>query len=162
MKMYRFFCFAVSLMMITLNAEELDSKVEPTQALITDSTPSLQPQPSPTKPSIPQTEPLEIEPQIESHTSSYESAFYKMLFVLLGIIVLVFLLFFLFRKLSNSRMNQSNQFRSIKILEKRAISPKSMLYLVEIGGQKILLAESQLEIRNVSNLEWIDAPKQGL
>ena len=74
----------------------------------------------------------------------------------------MFVVFFLFKKFSSQRMTQSNHFRSIKILEKRAISPKSMLYLVEIGGKKILLAESQLEIRNVSNLEWIEIEKKGL
>jgi flagellar biogenesis protein FliO len=101
-------------------------------------------------------------PHLESATKSYESAFTKMIFSLVAILVFVFVVFYLFKKFSSSRIRQSNHFRTIKLLEKRAISPKSMLYLVEIGGRKILLAESQLEIRNVSNLEWIEAEKKGL
>lgn len=102
-----------------------------------------------------------ITPQDQA-THSYEKAFIKMIFILIAILAVVFIIFYLFKRFSSSRMALSNHSRSIKILEKRAISPKSMLYLIEIGGQKILLAESQLEIRNVSNLEWLENNKQGL
>ncbi|MCH9631421.1 MAG: hypothetical protein S4CHLAM37_14440 [Chlamydiia bacterium] len=98
----------------------------------------------------------------ESTTHSYEKAFIKMIFILVVILGVVFVVFYLFKRFSGSRMAISNHSKSIKIIEKRAISPKSMLYLVEIGGQKILLAESQLEIRNVSDLSWIENSKQGL
>lgn len=101
-------------------------------------------------------------PQLDTTTKTYESAFIKMILSLIGILIFVFIVFFLFKKFASSRIKQSNHFRTIKLLEKRAISPKSMLYLVEIGGKKILLAESQLEIRNVSNLEWIESEKKGL
>ena len=98
----------------------------------------------------------------DSTTQNYEKAFIKMIFILVVILAVVFLVFYLFKRFSGSRMAISNHSKSIKIIEKRAISPKSMLYLVEIGGQMILLAESQLEIRNVSDLSWIDSTKQGL
>lgn len=111
------------------------------------------------KPNVKQQETF---PHLESTTKSYESAFMKMILYLAGVLIFVFTVFFIFKKFSSSRVKQSNHFRSIKLLEKRAISPKSMLYLVEIGGKKILLAESQLEIRNVSNLEWIESEKKGL
>lgn len=101
-------------------------------------------------------------PSLQSATKDYESAFIKMIIFLIGLLALVFVVFFVFRKLSSSRMQHSNHFRMIKILEKRAISPKSMLYLIEIGGKKIMLAESQLEIRNISNLEWIETEKKDL
>lgn len=98
----------------------------------------------------------------ESTTVSYEKAFIKMIFVLVLILAIVIVVFVLFKKFSASRMSVANHAKSIKILEKRAISPKSMLYLVEVGGKKLLLAESQLEIRNVSHLEWIESTKTGV
>ena len=121
----------------------------------------------PIEPQNPSEIPTEISPEqgepphLQTTTKTYESAFIKMIIFLFGILIFVFIIFFLFKKFSSQRMIQSNHFRTIKILEKRAISPKSMLYLVEIGGKKILLAESQLEIRNVSNLEWIESDKKG-
>jgi len=44
--------------------------------------------------------------------------------------------------------------RAIKILEKRALSPKSMLYLIEVGGKPFVISESQLEVRLVQTLDW--------
>jgi flagellar biogenesis protein FliO len=99
---------------------------------------------------------------LESTTKDYESAFIKMIVFLVVLLILVFAIFFIFKKLSSSRMHHNNHYKSIKILEKRAISPKSMLYMVEVGGKKILLAESQFEIRNISNLEWVETEKKGI
>jgi len=101
-------------------------------------------------------------PKLQTTTTSYESAFLKMIFVLIAILVVVFALFFILKRLSSKRLHQSNQLRTIKILEKRAISPKSLLYLIEIGGQKILIAESQLEVRLISSLDWIENDRQSL
>ena len=116
------------------------------------------------KTTLPSPSSLEDSPphDLQAATTSYETAFFKMLFVLAAILIVVALLFFVLKKLSSSRMQQSNHFRSIKILEKRAISPKSMLYLIEIGGKKLLLAESQLEIRPISTLDWIENTTKGL
>ena len=102
------------------------------------------------------------ETQMDTTTQTYEKAFLKMILILICILAVVIGVFILFKKFSGTRMQMSNHTRSIKILEKRAISPKSMLYLVEIGGQKLLLAESQLEIRNVSNLDWLENTQQGV
>jgi flagellar biogenesis protein FliO len=49
--------------------------------------------------------------------------------------------------------------RSINILEKRALSPKSILYIVEIGNKKILIAESQVEVRALTTYE--ETPEVG-
>lgn len=37
-----------------------------------------------------------------------------------------------------------------------------MLYLVEVGGKKMLIGESQLELRSLSSLDWIEPEKKGL
>ncbi len=41
--------------------------------------------------------------------------------------------------------------QSIQILEKRMISPKTMLYLIEAEGKQILIAESQLEVKRLES-----------
>jgi flagellar biogenesis protein FliO len=95
-------------------------------------------------------------------TTSYETAFLRMLFVLIGLLIVLCLGVFLFKKYASSRLQQSNHTRNIKILEKRVISPKSMLYLIEVGGKTMLIGESQLELRHLSALEWIESEKKGL
>jgi flagellar protein FliO/FliZ len=85
---------------------------------------------------------------------SYEGAFIKMLLTLGGLVVLIFLTVWLLRRLSQGRLlGGSGASRSIKILEKRALSPKSVLYLIEVGGKQVLIAESHLEVRRLETIE---------
>jgi len=97
-------------------------------------------------------------PSMMVETPSYESMFLKMILALIGIVVAVFLGIWLIKKLSYSRSRQMNILKSVKILEKRPLSPKSMLYLIEVSGRKLLLSESQLEVRALSDLKWIEEP----
>lgn len=82
-------------------------------------------------------------------TGNYGFALMK-LFLSLAIIIglLSFTLWFL-RRLIRYRQEKGGAIQAIKILEKKMISPKTMLYFVEIEGEKIILAESQLEVRQL-------------
>jgi flagellar protein FliO/FliZ len=98
----------------------------------------------------PAPEPL---PSSEEMTTSYESAFVRMLVTLLGLVVLIFGTFWVLRRLGKGKFNLGSGGRSINILEKRPLSPKSMLYLVEIDGKRVLISESQLEVRTIVQVE---------
>ena len=95
-------------------------------------------------------------PEVQAKTDKYESAFTKTIFILISILVLVILTIWLFKRLSNSRFSKLNYLKNIKVLEKRPLSPKSMLYLVEVGEKQILLAESQIEVRSLGTFDWPD------
>ena len=97
--------------------------------------------------------------EVHKATESYETAFIKTIVVLVGLLVLVILTVWMFRKISHGRIRGMNVLKSVKILEKRPLSPKSMLYLIEIGGKQVLIAESQLEVRNVATLDWLGSDK---
>ena len=75
-----------------------------------------------------------------------------------SLLLLVFLAVWVLRKLSSSRTRHMNLLKTVKVLEKRPISPKSILYLVEVAGRKVLISESQLEVRTISHLDWIELP----
>jgi flagellar biogenesis protein FliO len=94
--------------------------------------------------------PLFAEEEPLKAMDSYEYAFFKMLATLGVLIVFLVLSFWMFRKLAAGRLRQMNQGRSIKVLERRALSHKSTLYIVEFEGKEILLSESQLEVRKIS------------
>ncbi|MBN1914903.1 MAG: flagellar biosynthetic protein FliO [Parachlamydiales bacterium] len=81
--------------------------------------------------------------------STFRSTFIKMTISLTALIVLLFLTFWLFKRLSRLRLHQANQLKNIKIIEKRMLSPKTCLYLIETEGEKVLMAESQLEVRPI-------------
>ncbi|MBS0620602.1 MAG: flagellar biosynthetic protein FliO [Verrucomicrobia bacterium] len=91
-------------------------------------------------------------PSSEAMTGSYESAFLRMVLTLGGLIVLVIATFWILRKLGQGRLKMGSG-RGVNVLEKRALSPKTMLYVVEIEGKKVVLSESQLEVRSIATIE---------
>lgn len=90
-------------------------------------------------------------PSSQEMTTSYEGAFIRMLVTLLGLIILVFATIWVLRKMGKGRFTFSAG-KSIQILEKRHLSPKSVLYLIEIAGKQLLISESQLEVRSLTEL----------
>ncbi len=92
-------------------------------------------------------------PSIALPTEKYETSIFKVFLSLFGLILLIILSFWLFRRLLQARSSSSGANRSISILEKRVLSPKSMLYLLEVDGKKVLIAESHLEIKRLHSWE---------
>ena len=78
--------------------------------------------------------------------------FFKML-SLLGLIIMLLLLasWFLKRMLS-SRTEQINNTSLIKIVERRMLSAKSAVYVIDVMGKKVVLAESQNGITALGEL----------
>ena len=86
---------------------------------------------------------------------SYKGAFMKMMLTLLGLILLIVISVWMLRRVSHGRMKQMNYGRSIKILERRPLSAKTVLYLVEISGKKVVIAESQVEVRGITTADHL-------
>lgn len=68
--------------------------------------------------------------------------FMNMLFALGLIIGLMLVVAWVMKRLLNTRLQQMNTTSLIKILERRTISPKGAVYLIEAGGKGFLVAES--------------------
>jgi len=80
-------------------------------------------------------------------------ALLKMLLSLLALVVLLFASYWFLRRLIQNRLQKGiGKKQSIEILEKRMISPKTMLYIIQVENKKILLAESHLEIKRLESL----------
>jgi flagellar biosynthetic protein FliO len=56
------------------------------------------------------------------------------------------------KRFANKKFFSLNNEHHIKIIERRPISPKSVLFLVQIGDKQILIAESHLEVRGICNI----------
>lgn len=67
----------------------------------------------------------------------------NMLFTLGGILAVIFIAGWFIKRMLNTKIQQVNVTSPIKILERRALSPKTAIYLLEISGKKIAVAESQ-------------------
>jgi flagellar biogenesis protein FliO len=134
------------------------SKVQPTPPPVEQTTPPEKQQ----KEAAPQTpykeEPLPPAPaplpSSQEMTTSYESAFVRMLVTLLGLVFLIFATFWVLKRMGRGKFSMGSG-RSVNILERRALSPKTMLYIVEIGNKKVLISESQVEVRSLASYEEI-------
>ena len=71
----------------------------------------------------------------------------KMLISMGALAALLFATYWFLKKLIQNRLQKGVGEPAIAILEKRMVSAKTMLYLIEVEGKKILFAESHLEIK---------------
>lgn len=95
---------------------------------------------------------LEISPEVPD-LGSYEPAFGKMLLTLGGLLVLVFLTLWILKKVSHGKFGSFGSYKYIKVLERKSLSPKTLIYVLEVEGKKILVSESQLEVRVLSEID---------
>jgi len=104
-----------------------------------------------------QTTPLEPVQNMDAMSDSYESAFIKMMLTLGALLLLIALSVYMLRKFSSGKFRGGSSSRTMKILERKPLSAKSVLYLIEVEGKKVLIAESQLEVRTITTIEAIAA-----
>ncbi|HSX11691.1 MAG TPA: flagellar biosynthetic protein FliO [Chlamydiales bacterium] len=76
----------------------------------------------------------------------------KMFLSLIVLVALLFISYWFLRRLIQNRLQKGGGEQAIQILEKRMISPKTMLYIIEVENKKILVAESQLEVKRLGEL----------
>jgi len=94
----------------------------------------------------------------EAPFQDYEGAFLKMFLTLIALVVGIFFTAWALKRLARGKLHQFNANRTIKIIERRALSPKTMLYLVEVRGKQAMIAESQLEVKHLLTLEDLNIP----
>jgi flagellar biogenesis protein FliO len=94
-------------------------------------------------------------PQISSE--SYQRHFMETLGFILLILVLVVLVGYFLRRFTLNRPLLSNQRKNIKIIERRPLSQSTQLYMIQVGNQHFILAESKLEVRTIATLESLES-----
>jgi len=73
---------------------------------------------------------------------NFMKEFVKMLIALGAIITVLLVVSFLIKRFTNTRIQQINESSDIKILERRAITAKTSIYLLDIKGKQIAIVES--------------------
>lgn len=99
-----------------------------------------------------------VHPMPEPPTSAegeYRGTFVRTFLTLIGIILLFFLTIWLFRRAPMTRSKQLNNKKNIKVIESRQLSPKTMLYLVEVGGKQIVISESHIHVEKLTTIDWM-------
>lgn len=76
-------------------------------------------------------------------TDKFLAEFVKMAATLGMIIGLILLVAWFLKRMVNTRLEQANEASAIRVVERRAISPKTTIYLLELENKGIIVAESQ-------------------
>jgi len=79
---------------------------------------------------------------------NFQKTFIRMIVSLVILIGFLILTYWSLKRMARGKQFEKNQSSTIKILEKRSLSPKTLLYLIEVEDQKILMSESQNEVRS--------------
>ena len=85
----------------------------------------------------------------EMPMNDFGAALTKIFLTLIALLLLLGGSVWVLRKLIQQKLQRGSGSQIIHLLEKKMISPKTMLYVIEIENKKIILAESQLEIRKI-------------
>jgi flagellar protein FliO/FliZ len=136
--------FPLALRADTLPSKEQQSILSPLPAQQTASTQT------PKAPEAPES--LHVPTPDEIQMPTYEGAFLKMILTLVGLVALIFITVWLLRKLTQGKMGSFGK-KHINIIERKPLSPKTILYVLEVDGKQILVAESQLEIKTLATLD---------
>lgn len=132
--------------------EQMKPRIQVTEAIASTGD-SQQGQQSP--PELP-TEEMPPLPSSSEITQSYEGSFIRVIASLVGLILLVVGTFWILKRLGKGRFGKLGSDKMIHILERRPLSPKSVLFLVQVGTKKVLISESQFEVRALASIEPID------
>lgn len=96
---------------------------------------------------------MAVAPATDLPTESYENAFIKMLVTLVVLVILIFFTVWMLRRLSQGRFRMLGRGETMKIIDRKPLSAKTMLYVIEVKGKEMLIVESQLEVRRLMSFE---------
>ena len=83
----------------------------------------------------------------------FKISFFKTLLSMALCLAAILVALWFVKRFANKKFFNLNDQHNIKIIERRPISPKSVLFLVQIGNKQVLIAESQLEVRALTSPE---------
>lgn len=92
-----------------------------------------------------------VEPILKD-SDTFQSKFMNMLLLLGLLIGFMLLASWMLKRMTKTRVTQLNQASSIKVIETRYLSPRSTLYLLDVQGQSLLIAESPMGVAHLASL----------
>ncbi len=65
----------------------------------------------------------------------------------IALLAALWFVIWLLKKISGSKLGFFNHDSNIKMIERKSISPKTQLYVIEFEGQKMIVAESSVHVK---------------
>lgn len=96
--------------------------------------------------------PEELKPAEEHGNDRFMAELMNMLFTLGLIILLILGVSWVLKRMLNTRVQQINTTSLIKVLERRVLSPKTSIYVLEIDDVKLVIADSHNGVFRLAEL----------
>jgi flagellar biogenesis protein FliO len=87
-----------------------------------------------------------------AQNDNYGSSIFKIYILLFGLIIIALIALFILKKKLPKKFDSQFSEKQILVLEKKRLSPKLTVHLIEIENEKFLIAEhmQSVEIKNIS------------
>lgn len=84
----------------------------------------------------------EVIPLAEEDTGRFMGEFFKMLFVLGGMVAVLLAISWYMKRLTNQQFSKGNDDSLIKVIERRSLSARTMIYVLDIEGKTFVVGET--------------------
>src|ERR1700722_16543977 len=150
------FCFGTPLHSETISPEKENTSTSSPLP----SEQNSQPSPSPSPPF-----PFPLEPSPTETRKPGEDRFifdFINMLATLGLLISIILIAtWILKRLLNTRLQQMNSSSNIKIVERRALSPKTAIYIIEVNNRNLVVAESVNGITQLTDdYQAADSPQE--
>lgn len=98
-------------------------------------------------------------PSYHSEPDQFQDKFFRMLYLLALLIGLMVASSWFLKKIMHKRAESLNISGNIKVLESRALSSKSTIYLLDVNGKGLLVAESHSGVHPLGEVSLEDEVK---
>ncbi len=89
--------------------------------------------------------------------SGYQKQFFKTLIFVAILLTFFLLVIYIYKRGAPiNKLTSKNSKNNIKILERRALSPQTYLYHIQVGDKQFILSESKIDTRHITTLDWPD------
>lgn len=78
--------------------------------------------------------------------------FFKMIFMLAAVITFLLLTMWFIKRMMNARIEQMNVSSSIKVTERRLLTPKTAIYVIEVDNRRLVIAESSNGVTSLGSV----------
>lgn len=83
----------------------------------------------------------------------------KIFFAMASLLVIMILASYLIKQLTHARHLQMNRSHSIKVVEQRALDPKTTLYIIKAHSKSFLVASSSGQIQPIGEVPSVEEEK---
>lgn len=98
--------------------------------------------------------------RVEEAPDQFQTKFMNMLFMVALLIGFMIFASWFIKRMMKTRLEQMNAASNIQILETRYLNPKSTIYLLDVMGQGLLIAESHAGITHLATIPLEEQEKR--